>query len=185
MSAIAPVFWETTLDSGTVLLQQAVGRSVHSDDRPLPDIKLTAIRPSAEGSYGVCGEKRDRIPVLLLGVASPEGPLDIVIPFTADTQCSLNAVMRFLSLQRGRALSDSRITPQRRQRFRQLLRTFDARSCGASHRDIASTLFAKHRISAPDWHESSLRYVTLRLVHDGVELVRGRYRDILRHRGRD
>lgn len=179
------MFWGIDLDSGIVLLQQAVGRSVHSDARPLPDIKLTAIRPSAEGRYGVCGEKRDRIPVLFLGVASPEGPLDFVIPYTANTQGSLNAITRFLSLQRGRALPDSRITPQRRQRFRQLLQTFDARSCGASHRDIAAALFGRHRISGPDWHESSLRYATLRLVHDGVELVRGRYRDILRHRGRD
>jgi hypothetical protein len=122
--------------------------------------------------------------VVLLGGASMDGPLVFVIPHTTDAQGRLNAVKRFLSLQRGRALPDSRITPQRRQRFRQLLRTVDARSCGASYRDIAAALFGRHRISGPDWHESSHRYTIIRLVQDGVELVRGRYRDILRHRGK-
>jgi hypothetical protein len=178
------VFWEPNLDSGTVLLQRAAGPSAPFDGHYLPSIKFTATRPSAEGLYGVSGEGRGRIPVLLIDGASHEGPLNFVIPHTADVRSSLNAMTRFLGLPRGRVLPDSRITPQRRQRFCPLLRTFDARLCGASHRDIAAVLFGRHRISGPDWHESSLRYATLRLVQDGLELVRHRHRDILRHRGK-
>jgi hypothetical protein len=184
MSAVAPVFWETDLDSGTVVLGAAAGRPVASVLPANISTRFTVIRQSAEGLYGVCGDKQSRMQVVLLDGASIDCPLVFVIPHTADTQGRLNAVKRFLSLQRGRALPDSRVTPQRRQRFRQLLRTFDARSCGASYRDIAAALFGRHRISGPDWHESSHRYTIIRLVQDGVELVRGRYRDILRHRGK-
>jgi hypothetical protein len=122
--------------------------------------------------------------VVLLAEASPEDPLDLVIPFAVQSQGRLNAATRFLNLQRGRAIADSRITPQRRYRFQKLLRTYDARTCGASHREVAAVLFGKHRVSGPDWHESSLRYATLRLVQDGLALVCGGYRDILGHRGK-
>jgi hypothetical protein len=172
------------MDSGTVVLGVGVGRPVASVLPANISTRITVIRQSAEGPYGVCGDMQSRMPVVLLDGASIDGPLVFVISHTADTQGRLNAVKRFLSLQRGQALPDNRITPQRRQRFRQLLRTVDARSCRASHRDIAAAFFGRHRISGPDWHESSQRYTIIRLVQDGVKLVRGRYRDILRHRGK-
>jgi hypothetical protein len=179
----APVFWEADLDTGVVLLQGLVSTSGQADVDHVPSIKFTEICSSVEGTYGVCGDKRDRVPILLLGGASPDRPLAFVISFGNTAPGRLTAVARFLSLQRGRMLPDTRLTPLRRQRLRQLLRSFDARSSGASHRDIAAALFCRHRVAGPDWHESSLRYAVIRLVHDCAALVQGRYRTILQHRG--
>jgi hypothetical protein len=178
------VFWDAGVDHAIIFLKTADDPLPYADAIVRPKIGINAVRTSADGLYAVCGHRRFRMPVVLLAGSSPEGPLDIVIPLTADTQGRLNAAIRFLSLKRGRAIADSRITPQRRHRFQKLLRTFDARTRGASHREIAAALFGSHRISAPDWHESSLRYATLRSVQDGLALVRGGYRDILRHRSK-
>jgi hypothetical protein len=179
----APVFWETDLDAGMVLLQGPGSNFGKADVDHVPSIKFTEVRSSVEGIYGVCGDNRGRMPILLLAGSPPDKPLAFVVPFRTTAPGRLTAVARFLSLQRGKMLPDKRLTPQRRQRLRQLLRTFDARSSGASHRDIAAALFCRHRVAGPDWHESSLRYAVIRLVHDSAALVQGRYRTILHHRG--
>ena len=178
-----PVFWDADLDTGYVMLQETVGTSGRSAARQFPTIEFTSSGPSTEGVYGVCGKKSWRMPVLLLGGASPDEPLAFVVAFGATSQARLTAVARFLSLQRGKMVPDGRLTTQRRQRLRRLLRCFDARRSGASHREIAVALFGEHRVGGPDWHESSLRFSVIRLVRDGAALVQGRYRDILQLRG--
>lgn len=102
---------------------------------------------------------------------------------TPDAQNWLVSATRFMRLLRGKPVPDSRITSQRRSRLRQILRALDARYCGASHRAIAEALFGNHLISGPDWHESSLRYATIRLIRDGQALVEGGYLELLKHRG--
>lgn len=176
------MFWDIDLDTGCVMLRENMSASGPAGVEDVLRIKFTEIRSGVEGTYGVCWHNRERMPVLLLGGASLDRPLEFVVPFGTASQGRLAAVARFLSLRHGKMSPDGRLTSQRRQRLRQLLRSFDARSSGASHRDIATALFGKHRVAGPDWHESSLRYAVIRLVKDGAALVDERYSDILQHR---
>jgi hypothetical protein len=145
--------------------------------------KLASTRQGDEGLFAVIGEKKYRMPVFLEPAASPDGPFNVAVPVGPDAPKRLISATRLLGLFSGKPVPDARLTPQRRARLRQMLRVFDARSCDASHREIAAALFGKHRISGPDWHESSLRYTTLRLVRDASAVVSGGYRELLNPRG--
>jgi hypothetical protein len=173
------VFWDISIDTGYALLHRSSGLPIDESQSP----KLTAARIGKEGLFAVVGENRHRMSVLFSPGTATDGPLIVAIPVGSDAQRWLISAMRFLALLRGKPSPDLRITPQRRSRLRQMLRVFDARTCGASHRDIASVLFGEHRISRPDWHESSLRYATIRLIRDGNALVDRGHRALLKHRG--
>jgi hypothetical protein len=75
---------------------------------------------------------------------------------------------------------DPRVTPMRRQRLREMLRAVDARFEGETYRAIAKALFPKHRIEAASWAGDALRETTIRLTRDGMKLVLGGYRDLLK-----
>jgi len=74
----------------------------------------------------------------------------------------------------------------RARRWMMALRALDARRAGATHREIATTLFGAARIEA-DWDGSSayLRCRVQRLIRLGETLVQGGYRDLLRGPLRD
>jgi hypothetical protein len=173
-----PVFWDISIDTVYVFLQHSTGPPVVNHLA----LNLATTRGGSEGFFAVIGEKKHRMPVLLPLNKEAECALVVAIPVTPDAQNRLVSATRFLGLLRGKPLADPRITAQRRSRLRQILRASDALCCGASHRDIAEALFGKHRISGPDWHESSLRYAIIRLIRDGKVLVEGGYRELLKHR---
>ncbi len=75
---------------------------------------------------------------------------------------------------------DPRVTPMRRQRLRQMLRAVDARLEHETYRAIASMLFPKHRTEAASWAGDAVRETTIRLARDGMKLVHGGYRDLLK-----
>ena len=72
------------------------------------------------------------------------------------------------------------LSPQRRQRLALVLRALDARIEGNSYRTIAEGLFGTRRIPERAWKSDDLRNRTIRLVRDGVALMRGGYRALLR-----
>ena len=72
------------------------------------------------------------------------------------------------------------LSPQRRQRLALTLRALDARIEGNSYREIAEGLFGPRRIPERAWKSDDLRNRTIRLVKDGVALMRGGYRALLR-----
>lgn len=112
--------------------------------------------------------------------------LAAVIPLDQMTPDRLTALGRFWSAATGRAVPpDPRITPQRRQRARQMLRVVDARHAGAIYRTIAEYLFPQHQIDAASWVGSAIRETTIRLARDGMKLVRGGYRALLRRPRRE
>ncbi len=61
-----------------------------------------------------------------------------------------------------------------------MLRVVDARIEGATYRTIAQILFLQHRIDAASWVGNALRETTIRLARDGLKLVEGGYRTLLR-----
>jgi hypothetical protein len=128
----------------------------------------------------------ERFPIIVASAYGPETPLDahILLDHMADDR--LEAVARFWSaLRRNTAAIDPRLTKQRKRRLRDVLRAVDAREDKASYRVIAEALFPQHRIDAASWAGNALRETTIRLVRDGLKLVDGGYRALLRrHRKR-
>ncbi len=61
-----------------------------------------------------------------------------------------------------------------------MLRAVDARLERQTYRAIAIALFPNHKIDAASWAGDALRETTIRLARDGMKLVRGGYRDLLR-----
>lgn len=78
-----------------------------------------------------------------------------------------------------RPVLDTRLTPQKRQRIKQMIRAFDGKSEGASAKDIAMALYGQKRVKSELWSNSSLRYSILRLLRDGEKLIDCGYRDLL------
>jgi hypothetical protein len=60
------------------------------------------------------------------------------------------------------------------------LRASDARTDGATYREIAEVLLPVHRIPERDWGTHEVRNQIIRLVKTGFALVQGGYRALLR-----
>ncbi|NTJ64924.1 DUF2285 domain-containing protein [Agrobacterium rhizogenes] len=112
------------------------------------------------------------------GVTAPTAAIIVLDDATPDRLEALARYWRGLSAPS--ASPDPRVTPQRRQRLRQMLRAVDARIERESYRTIATVLFPKHHIEAASWAGDALRETTIRLARDGMKLVHGGYRDLLK-----
>lgn len=109
-----------------------------------------------------------------------------MVIFDELTPDRLTAVERLWRAMFGKRVApDPRMTPQRRQRARQMLRTVDARQAGVIYRVVAEHLFPQHKIDAASWVGDPIREITIRLARDGMKLVRGGYRTLLRRPRRD
>ena len=116
-----------------------------------------------------------------LADADDSRPLGAFVFFDELTPDRLTAVERFWHAMFGeRVPPDPRMTPQRRQRARLMLRVFDARVDGVSYRKIAEQLFPNLKHDAETWDENPVRMTIARLARDGMSHVRGGYRRLLR-----
>ena len=116
-----------------------------------------------------------------LGPDGATPPTAAIILLDDATPDRFEALARYWrGLHTPLAPPDPRVTPQRRQRLRQMLRAVDARLEQESYRAIAGVLFPKHHIEAASWAGNALRETTIRLVRDGMKLVNGGYRDLLK-----
>lgn len=178
-----PVFWAPEVDTGAVILVSTPS-FLRTPNDPQLALKRAVIRSSPDGRDLVHGTDPASVNVTLFGGAKPHHPLSAIVPLDADTPDRLVAVRRLWRSLRDRPEPDTRLTPERRRRSRQMLQAVDGRACGASHHEVAEVLFGKPRVAAELWHESSLRYTTIRLVRDGLTMIHGAYRDLLHHRHR-
>lgn len=152
---------------------------------PLTLLDRRAARASAHELHAVHGDGADAVHFVLIGEAAPDQALAAVIPLDTDARDRLDAVSRFLSeLTAPPPPADLRVTPQRRRRLRHMLRAFDGRACRATYREIAEIMFGAFRVASDPWKTSPLRDATIRLVRDGIAMVNGGYRDLLRRRRR-
>lgn len=179
-----PVFWAPEVDTGLVLVGTAP-EELRSGTEPRVPHEPTLAQSQTDGGYMVHGEGASAVHSVLLDGAAPHDQLAIIIPLDAAMPDRLAAAERFWRILRGVPAPNTRLSPQRRRRVRQMLRSVDGRRCDASYREIADTLFGHRRVQADLWHESSLRYATMRLVRDGMAMIDGGYRDLLRHRRRN
>ncbi|OCJ70865.1 hypothetical protein A6U96_05700 [Agrobacterium tumefaciens] len=117
----------------------------------------------------------------LVGLSPTTTPAAALILLDDTAPDRLEAVARYWrAFQEPPMVPDPRLTPQRRQRLRQMLRVVDARLERQTYRAIALTLFPKHRIDAASWAGDAIRETIIRLARDGTRLVRGGYRDLLK-----
>jgi hypothetical protein len=72
------------------------------------------------------------------------------------------------------------LSAYRRRRLALALRALDARTDGATYREIAEVLLPVHRISGRDWATHDVRNRIIRLVKTGFALAQGGYRALLR-----
>lgn len=178
-----PIFWTPQTDPTAIILQSgpALSEGFHLT---VDDLRAHAVR-DREAALLRLNLHGERFDVSLSG--SKEGDaLAAVIPLDEMTPDRLTALGRFWSAATGRAVpADPRVTPQRLQRARQMLRAVDARETGATYRVIARSLFSQHENDAASWVGSAIRETTIRLARDGMKLVRGGYRALLRRPRRE
>src|SRR5579885_638255 len=111
--------------------------------------------------------------------------LAALVPMGADGLDRIEAVARLWRAINGRDVpADARLTSQQRRRLRRMLQAVDGRHEGASYREIAEAIFGAARVADAPWKTSALRDATIDLVKDGLALIAGGYRSLLRRRRR-
>lgn len=152
-------------------------------DAAPPDLDIANARLSEDGLSMIHGEGATAIPILLIGGARPDQPLAALVPLDADGLDRIDAVTRLWRVLNNRPfLPDTRLTAQQRRRLRHMLQAVDGSTNGASYREIANIIFGASRIAADPWKTSALRDSTIDLVKDGLAMIAGGYRKLLRHR---
>jgi hypothetical protein len=108
--------------------------------------------------------------------------LAIELPLDANFDIRSQAAHRFwLALEQRPLGSPPLPLPlQRRQRLILAVRALDGWLEGNSYREIAAGLFGRRRVPDGDWKSHDLRGRTIRLVRDGIAMMRGGYRALLR-----
>ena len=179
LTAIAqPIFWTPETDPGAILLQPG--------SAPIGSFRLTADDLRADATASL---RDSQLHVVLRGehfdtsLADPgfAGPLAAVVLIDDDTPDRLAMIERLWATARGRRVPpDKRLTEQRRRRAKAMLRVVDARDAGITYLAIAEALFPQHTPDSASWVGSPIRETIIRLARDGVKLVRGGYRLLLR-----
>ncbi|MGY3488171.1 hypothetical protein ACVW1C_006054 [Bradyrhizobium sp. USDA 4011] len=144
------------------------------------------LRQAADGWHAIVplGGAKHR---LWLSELSPDrSPVAMDLPLDRNFDVRLRAAHRFwLALEQRRVgwppLAQSSGT---RDRHILGLRAVDGWLEGNSYRTIAEGLFGKSRMPDRGWKTHDLRSRTIRLVQMGLRLVRGGYRDLLRHKSK-
>lgn len=118
---------------------------------------------------------------LLLSGFRRNGPLALVLPLDGLFESRLEAGRRLLQrLVSGRASKPCGFTAHRCRRLKLVLRALDGCLAGEGYRTIARILFPGRVPTGSGWRTDSARSRTVRLVRDGLALMRGGYLDLLR-----
>ncbi|WP_312889842.1 DUF2285 domain-containing protein [Rhizobium laguerreae] len=178
-----PIFWTPQTDPATLPF---VGGPSPAGDLSVrvEDLHAHAIieHDAAPIRLALRGEPYD----ITLADIDDSRALGAFILFDDLTPDRLTAVERIWQAMFGKRVPpDPRMTAQRRQRARQMLRAVDARESGAVYRVVAEHLFPQHKIDAASWVGDPIREITIRLARDGMKLVRGGYRTLLRRPRRE
>lgn len=175
------IFWTPATDPGMVALSAAPG-AAHADGLTI-DLQADVVREAAEGLYLRYASGHQRLAVLALGKPPPGRHLAAVVPLDERFPDRHEALLRFhQAMQRPPGPPDPRLTQLKRRNLRQMLHAVDGRLAGATYPQIAEAMFDAKRVRLASWKSLSLRDTVMRRVRDGLRLVNGGYRDLLRHR---
>ncbi|ESZ21391.1 DUF2285 domain-containing protein [Mesorhizobium sp. L48C026A00] len=105
----------------------------------------------------------------------------IVLPLDAAFETRLDAARRFWRALNGRRSGPvyGALPKQTKTRHTLNLRAYDARSAGATYREIAEALLSRESIAPRDWRDHHLRHKVRAILRRVDRLVAGGYRDLL------
>ena len=183
-----PVVWRPELTAVTVILDAAPdGFETAAPVDPRALGALLADLAGIDGRHVVvadaAGEHR-----LWLRDPQPGRLLAAVVPLDKDFITRIASLLRFHRRLLGRAAGPLPrgwpLTAYRLARLDLMLRAIDLRQNGATYREIATALGRDDaaRLSASDWKMSASRSFVVRLVRDGIAMMNGDYRKLLRIR---
>lgn len=114
----------------------------------------------------------------------PDSGAQFVVELRLDANFDIRqrAAGRFLSAIEGYRLGTAPLAlPRlRRQRLIMTIRALDAWLQQNSYREISEGLFGKEQVVGRSWRVHDLRSRTIRLVQNGLAMMRGGYRALLR-----
>jgi len=183
-----PVVWRPELTAVTVILDAAPeGFETALPVDPRAFGAMLADLAGIEGRHVIvadtAGEHR-----LWLRDPAPGRPLAAVIPLDKDFITRIASLLRFHRRLLGRAAGPLPrgwpLTAYRLARLDLMLRALDLRERGGTYREIAVELGRGDaaKLSASDWKMSASRSFVVRLVRDGMAMMNGDYRKLLRIR---
>lgn len=176
------MFWSAEADTSAVLLTQ-MPIVLPAADNLHPALREPAARGDEDGTHLLFEAAGQTIRIVRLAGVPPDVPLAALVPLDADGFDRSEAIDRLLRALLGRAVHDDRrLTPQQKRRQRHMLQATDGRMDGATYREIASVIFGVDRVASEHWKTSALRDATTALVKDGLAMIAGGYRTLLRHR---
>jgi hypothetical protein len=149
------------------------------------ELNLETARTGPDGLSVIYGRGENSIRLFLTHDVAPDQPVVAIVPLGDDGLDRIDALTRlWRAVNEYHVPPDPRLTAQQRRRLRHMLQAIDGHTELASYREIAHALFGERRVSETPWKTSALRDVTIDLVKDGLALVAGGYRMLLRRRRR-
>lgn len=174
-----PILWQPRHNPRLLLLTTLSALLVDGPALAAADPARTVDAP--EGEYlDLLGLAPARQTLLVPGLED-DGPLAIVLPLDGLFEDRIEAGRRLRQL----LLCSTKpkpygFTAHRRRRLKLMLRALDGFLAGEGYRGIARGLFADSVPTGAAWRTDSARSRTIRLVKDGLALMRGGYLDLLR-----
>ena len=176
------MFWSAEADTSAVLLTEAPDLLPAAGNLS-SRLGGTSEHPDDEGTHILLSTGTNPIRLVRLAGVRAQTPIAALVPLDVDGFDRIEAIERLLRALLGRSVPrDTRLTPQQKLRHRQMLQATDGRINGATIREIAAVLFGAERVAAEHWPTSTLRVTTSVLVSDGMAMIAGGYRSLLRHR---
>lgn len=182
------MIWRPELTAITVILDAAPkGYGTAAAVNPLELGALLVDQTGVEGRHVVVAD-RDGDHWLWLRDPAPGQPLAAIIPLDKDFTTRVTSLVRFHRRLFGHASGPPprgwTLSPYRQARLAMILRALDLRLSGATYRQIAEALGREDdaKLAATEWKMSAARSFVIRLVRDGIALMNGDYRKLLRIR---
>lgn len=176
------MFWSAEADTSAVMLTHAPDLLPAAGNLSA-ELRETFAHPDEQGVHFLRKADKNTIRLVRLADTPADTRIAALVPIDAEGFDRIEAIERLLRSLLGRPVpDDTRLTPQQKRRHRQMLQATDGRMNGASIREIAGVLFGEDRIAAEHWPTSSLRVTTSVLIRDGMAMIDGGYRTLLRHR---
>lgn len=178
-----PVFWAPEALS-TVLSLREASTSAESEryNLDLTRVPGCEFRQAPDGWHAVVPLGGAIHRVCLPSIPDGASLFTVELRLDGDFEIRSRASRRLLSAIEGRRPGPPplAIPRQRRKRFILTIRALDAWLQGNSYREIAEGLFGKEQVMGRFWRDNDLRSRIIRLVQNGLAMMRGGYRALLR-----
>jgi hypothetical protein len=179
------IFWHPDEDPTVVLLTAAPAGPAAFPFLPADWAGDVVRIDAADGTHIVIRAAKMRHQLWLPNPVAEGAALAAIIPMDISAPHRAEATIRFWQhATYGRRRQHSGRSP-RSERLIPTLRALDGHLAGGSYRTIADGLFGTSRVQAEPWKTSPMRDRVIRLVQQGVSLMQGSYRSLLKPRRRE